>query len=38
MQQLVDLLRMQDVKLTPALLRDEGDFSDSIAFAPAHAT
>jgi glycerol-3-phosphate O-acyltransferase len=31
MQQLVDLLRMMNVKLTPALLRDEGDFSDSIA-------
>ncbi|HKA16288.1 MAG TPA: 1-acyl-sn-glycerol-3-phosphate acyltransferase, partial [Myxococcota bacterium] len=31
MQQLVDLLRMMDVKLTPALLRDEGAFSDSIA-------
>jgi len=31
MQQLVDLLRMMSVKLTPALLHDEGDFSDSIA-------
>ena len=31
MQQLVDLLRIMDVRLTPALLRDEGDFSDSIA-------
>lgn len=31
MQQLVDLLRISNVKLTPALLRDEGDFSDSIA-------
>jgi glycerol-3-phosphate O-acyltransferase len=31
MQQLVDLLRMMNVKLTPALLHDEGDFSDSIA-------
>ena len=31
MQQLVDLLRIMNVKLTPALLRDEGDFSDSIA-------
>ncbi|TMA32127.1 MAG: hypothetical protein E6J87_13755, partial [Deltaproteobacteria bacterium] len=31
MQQLVDLLRIMDVKLTPALLRDEGEFSDSIA-------
>ena len=38
MQQLVDLLRLQDVQLTPALLRDEGDFSDSIAFAAAHRT
>jgi glycerol-3-phosphate O-acyltransferase len=31
MQQLVDLLRIMSVRLTPALLRDEGDFSDSIA-------
>jgi len=31
MQQLVDLLRIMNVKLTPALVRDEGDFSDSIA-------
>ncbi len=31
LQQLVDLLRIMNVKLTPALLRDEGDFSDSIA-------
>src|SRR5262245_18465355 len=31
MPQLVDLLRMTSVKLTPALLHDEGDFSDSIA-------
>jgi len=31
MQQLVDLLRMIGVELTPALLRDEGDFSESIA-------
>lgn len=31
MQQVVDLLRLQDVRLTPALVRDEGDFSESIA-------
>jgi len=31
MQQLVDLLRIMGVKLTPALARDEGDFSESIA-------
>jgi glycerol-3-phosphate O-acyltransferase len=31
MQEVVDLLRLQDVQLTPALARDEGDFSDSIA-------
>ncbi|MEM7412490.1 MAG: 1-acyl-sn-glycerol-3-phosphate acyltransferase [Myxococcota bacterium] len=31
MQQLVDVLRIMDVKLTPSLLRDEGDFSVSIA-------
>ncbi len=31
MQQLIDLMRMTSVKLTPALLRDEGDFSESIA-------
>ena len=31
MQQLVDLLRIIGVELTPALLRDEGDFSESIA-------
>src|SRR5262249_51798641 len=31
MQQLIDLLRIMDVKLTPALMHDEGDFSDSIA-------
>jgi glycerol-3-phosphate O-acyltransferase len=31
MQQLVDMLRIMEVKLTPALLRDEGDFSEAIA-------
>jgi glycerol-3-phosphate O-acyltransferase len=31
MQQIVDLLRLQDVRLTPALQRDAGDFSESIA-------
>jgi glycerol-3-phosphate O-acyltransferase len=31
MQEVVDLLQLQDVRLTPALLRDVGDFSDSIA-------
>jgi len=31
MQQLVDLLRLQDVRLTPALEADEGSFADSIA-------
>ncbi len=29
-QQLVDLLRLMDVRLTPALAADAGDFSDSI--------
>jgi glycerol-3-phosphate O-acyltransferase len=32
MQEVVALLRLQDVRLTAALLRDEGDFEDSIAF------
>jgi glycerol-3-phosphate O-acyltransferase len=32
MQQVVDLLRLQDVRLTPALVRDEGEFPESIAF------
>lgn len=32
MQQVVDLLRLQDVKLTAALRRDEGNFRESIAF------
>ena len=31
MQEIVDLLRLQDVKLTPALARDEGEFAESIA-------
>jgi len=31
MQQIVDLLRLQDIRLTPALQRDEGDFNESIA-------
>jgi glycerol-3-phosphate O-acyltransferase len=31
MQDVVDLLRLQDVQLTPALARDEGDFEESIA-------
>ena len=31
MQQIVDLLRLMDVRLTPALSRDVGDFGDSIA-------
>jgi glycerol-3-phosphate O-acyltransferase len=31
MQEIVDLLRLQDVRLTPALLRDEGEFNESIA-------
>ena len=35
MQEIVDLLRLQDVRLTPALLRDVGEFDESIAFAAA---
>jgi glycerol-3-phosphate O-acyltransferase len=31
MQQIVDLLHLQDVRLTPELLRDQGNFRDSIA-------
>jgi glycerol-3-phosphate O-acyltransferase len=31
MQETVDLLRLQDVQLTPALERDEGNFGESIA-------
>ena len=32
MQELVDLLRIQDVRLTPALEADAGEFRESIAF------
>jgi glycerol-3-phosphate O-acyltransferase len=32
MQQIVELLRLQDVRLTPALAADQGSFEDSIAF------
>jgi glycerol-3-phosphate O-acyltransferase len=32
MQEIVDLLRLQDARVTPALARDLGDFDDSIAF------
>jgi len=31
MQEIVDLLHLQDVRLTPELLRDQGGFRDSIA-------
>ena len=31
MQQVVDLLRLQDARLTPALAADEGSFDESIA-------
>ncbi|MGH0031016.1 MAG: 1-acyl-sn-glycerol-3-phosphate acyltransferase [Myxococcota bacterium] len=31
MQQIVDLLHLQDVRLTPELSRDEGEFGESIA-------
>jgi glycerol-3-phosphate O-acyltransferase len=31
MQEVADLLRLQDVRFTPALERDEGDFGESIA-------
>jgi glycerol-3-phosphate O-acyltransferase len=31
MQQIVDLLQLQDVRLTPALRRDKGEFRESIA-------
>jgi glycerol-3-phosphate O-acyltransferase len=31
MQEIVDLLRLQDVRFTPALLRDVGEFQESIA-------
>jgi glycerol-3-phosphate O-acyltransferase len=32
MREVVDLLRLQDVRMTPALVRDEPEFDDSIAF------
>ncbi len=32
MREIVELLRLQDVKLSPALARDKGDFRDAIAF------
>jgi glycerol-3-phosphate O-acyltransferase len=32
MQEIVDLLRLEDARLTPALLRDQPDFDDAIAF------
>jgi glycerol-3-phosphate O-acyltransferase len=32
MREVVDLLRLQDVPMTPALVRDEGEFGESIAF------
>jgi glycerol-3-phosphate O-acyltransferase len=32
MCEVVDLLRLQDVRLTPALVQDEGEFNESIAF------
>lgn len=32
MREIVDLLRMQDVRLTPALENDRGDYRDAIAF------
>jgi glycerol-3-phosphate O-acyltransferase len=32
MGEVVDLLRLQDVRMTPALVRDEGEFNESIAF------
>jgi glycerol-3-phosphate O-acyltransferase len=32
MGEVVDLLRLQDVRMTPALVRDEGGWSESIAF------
>ncbi len=36
MSEVVDLLRVQDVRFTPALLADEPDFTDSIAFLLRH--
>lgn len=32
MQEIVDLLRLQDVRVTPALARDFGEFEEAIAF------
>ncbi len=32
MREVTDLLRLQDVRMTPALVRDEGEFNESIAF------
>lgn len=32
MREIVELLRLQDVKLSPALARDKGDFREAIAF------
>ena len=32
MREVVELLRLQDVRMTPALVRDEGEFNESIAF------
>lgn len=32
MQEIVDLLRLEDARLTPALLRDQPDFDEAIAF------
>jgi len=32
MREVVELLRLQDVPMTPALVRDEGEFNESIAF------
>jgi len=32
MREVVELLRLQDVRMTPALVRDQGEFNESIAF------
>lgn len=32
MQEIVDLLRLEDARITPALLRDQPEFDDAIAF------
>jgi glycerol-3-phosphate O-acyltransferase len=32
MREVLDLLRLQDVRMTPALVRDEGEFNESISF------